>query len=449
MDAPEEYVKDKVVIVGAGIIGLATAYELSKEFSVHVVEKRGTVCEGASYQNGGVINVESITPVNSYMNLWTTLKSSVMSYITGTPTNTMVRSAALLEPNLLLWVKHFIWNSSTERILHHSEGMRQIGAAITPLMEELFQETKFDGLEHNYHYTPGLLLSKVEDPEKFVFKKKKMFDEIFVKRFVTNAELAKVKDTSGILGLDEAGHNVGCVEPHNITVNTKKLGDSLKEHLMKKGVKFSCGKEVKLVSDGDIIKHVVCNDGQLITGDRYVVCSGYDSNRMLRSLGLNIPLVPIKAYSLHISNVAAAANWTYAVHIQAEVAGLFTPYKEGEGINSIRVTGIRDMDGSEPIERAERVKALKKVARKFAGSDWTDQDVNVWCGIMPLSPDDFPVIGPTRKFSNLFLNVGHGFRGTAYALPSARLLYQLMCGITETGKTCFDKKFADPARFGL
>ena len=65
---------------------------------------------------------------------------------------------------------------------------------------------------------------------------------------------------------------------------------------------------------------------------------------------------------------------------------------------------------------------------------------------MPLSPDDFPIIGQASKFENLYLNIGHGFRGTAYSMPSARLLFQIMTG---DGKTCFDKKFASPERFGL
>ena len=99
------------------------------------------------------------------------------------------------------------------------------------------------------------------------------------------------------------------------------------------------------------------------------------------------------------------------------MAGLFTPYREAEGENSIRVTGIRDMDGRNPIERPERVDSLMQVAHRFAGSDWSERDVSVWCGIMPLSPDDFPVIGQASKFSNLYINTGHGFRGTAYSLP--------------------------------
>ena len=206
-----------------------------------------------------------------------------------------------------------------------------------------------------------------------------------------------------------------------------------------------------MVNEDDKMKHIESDDGLTISGDNYVVCAGYDSNRLLKSIGLNIPLVPIKAYSLHISNPAVAAKWKYAVHIQADVAGLFTPYREGEGEQGIRVTGIRDMDGRNPIERPERVDSLMQVAHRFAGSDWSERDVTVWCGIMPLSPDDFPVIGQASKFSNLYINTAHGFRGTAYSLPSARLLLQLMMKTAGKGEgeTCFETKYADPARFGL
>ena len=65
---------------------------------------------------------------------------------------------------------------------------------------------------------------------------------------------------------------------------------------------------------------------------------------------------------------------------------------------------------------------------------------------MPLSPDDFPVIGRVRRYGNLYLNCGHGFRGTAYSLPSARLLAQIL---TNSQERCFDSTYADPARFGL
>ena len=94
-------------------------------------------------------------------------------------------------------------------------------------------------MEHNFHYTPGLLLSKVADPVAYVQSKQRAFDEVFAKQFVVGKDLTAGKESSGIAGLDAAGHNVGCVEPHNITVNTRKLGGSLRDYLWK-GNKDSC-----------------------------------------------------------------------------------------------------------------------------------------------------------------------------------------------------------------
>ena len=66
------------------------------------------------------------------MSLWGTIKASIKSYATGKPTNSMVRPSAVFEPNLALWVKHFILNSSEERILHHSEGKKHSAGWIRP-----------------------------------------------------------------------------------------------------------------------------------------------------------------------------------------------------------------------------------------------------------------------------------------------------------------------------
>ena len=65
-----------------------------------------------------------------------------------------------------------------------------------------------------------------------------------------------------LLGLDNANDNVGCLEPDNITVNTKRLGDSLKDHLIAKGVKFSNGNQVKLVTRNNQIQYV--QDGEMV-----------------------------------------------------------------------------------------------------------------------------------------------------------------------------------------
>jgi len=264
---------------------------------------------------------------------------------------------------------------------------------------------------------------------------------------------------SGIANVQD--YNYGCVEPFNLTVNTRKLGLSLKRKLEERAVSFVEGEVKALSTSGDQISGLRLDNADIVKGDMYVVAAGYQSNSLLKSISVRTPLMPIKAYSLHFPDSKAAKNWKYAVHIDSTVAGLFTPYRECHSSNDLRVTGIRDMDGSDPVERPVRVAHLKEVAARFTNEDWNQDKVRVWCGIMPLSPDDFPMIGRTKSFNNLYLNVGHGFRGTAYSLPSARLLRQIMaqqvkCNNTHNNnnsnkseKFVFDPSYADPARFGM
>ena len=137
----------------------------------------------------------------------------------------------------------------------------------------------------------------------------KLYFKVHRKQYVIGEELEKVKRESGILGLEESGHNLGCVEPNNLTVNTARLGASLRSRLEGRGVSFIMGKEAKLVAEGSRVVGVEVDDGEVVVADKYVVCAGYNSLRILRNLGLNIPLLPIKAYSLHISNCPTAENW--------------------------------------------------------------------------------------------------------------------------------------------
>ena len=68
------------------------------------------------------------------------------------------------------------------------------------------------------------------------------------------------------------------------------------------------GGKARLLAEGSRVVGVEV-DGVTVAADNYVVCAGYSSLRLLRNLGLNIPLLPIKAYSLHINNCPAAKNW--------------------------------------------------------------------------------------------------------------------------------------------
>merc|ERR1711871_876405 len=125
-DAPLPQQKERVVIVGAGVIGLTTAYCLSratKRYDIHIVDHREKPAAGCSYQNGGVINVESITPVNAYMSPPKSIWASLQYRLQGKPTNTMITWRALAEPGLFHWCWYFYRNTSPESIQANSKKM--------------------------------------------------------------------------------------------------------------------------------------------------------------------------------------------------------------------------------------------------------------------------------------------------------------------------------------
>lgn len=92
------------------------------------------------------------------------------------------------------------------------------------------------------------------------------------------------------------------------------------------------------------------------------------------------------------------------------------------------MTGIRDLDGFNEEVRPERLRALLRCARRFTGCECTPEQVSTWAGVMALSPDDLPIVGRVSAYRGLYVNTGHGFRGTNYALPSAVLLARAVLG---------------------
>ena len=222
------------------MIGLTTAYCLSratKRYDIHIVDHREKPAAGCSYQNGGVINVESITPVNAYMSPPKSIWASLQYRLQGKPTNTMITWRALAEPGLFHWCWYFYRNTSPESIQANSKKMLALGTASGLLWRDAVRHLGLNAKGHNFNSTPGLLLSRVADPVAVANGKKEVFDSIHPKTYVTEPKaLAGIQRDSGLANLAQQGYNFGCVEPHNLTINTRKFCQSLADHLEAHGV---------------------------------------------------------------------------------------------------------------------------------------------------------------------------------------------------------------------
>ena len=105
----------------------------------------------------------------------------------------------------------------------------------------------------------------------------------------------------------------------------------------------------------------------MLNTDLMVVCAGYESNYFMRKVGIKVPLIACKAYSLDIRNVDIAKHLYYAAFADYKTVCLITPYTDSSPEMSIRLTGIRDLDGCNPLIRQKRLRDLIDGANHYLG----------------------------------------------------------------------------------
>ena len=173
--------KKRLIVIGSGVVGLTSAYCIERmspgEYDIQVVDRHADPAAGTSFQNGGVINVEAIVPLSTYMSFPQTFKDALWSELTGTPVNTTISLRALLEPGLFGWVYHFWRNSSEAAVQHNAETMQKLGELTGPLFELVAAELGLSPSTHNFARTPGLALSDVADPAASVAARKARWGE--------------------------------------------------------------------------------------------------------------------------------------------------------------------------------------------------------------------------------------------------------------------------------
>ena len=157
------------------------------------------------------------------------------------------------------------------------------------------------------------------------------------------------------------------------------------------------------------------------TADAYVVAFGSFSRRLLAPLGIDVPVYPVKGYSITIpieaeagAPVSTVMDETYKVAIT----------RLGD---RIRVGGTAELAGFSAVLSEPRRATLEYSVTNLFPEGGDVKKATFWTGLRPMTPDGTPIIGPTR-YSNLWLNTGHGTLGWTMACGSARVLADLLSG---------------------
>ncbi|PAQ09796.1 NAD(P)/FAD-dependent oxidoreductase [Mesorhizobium temperatum] len=395
-----------IAVIGAGIVGVATAFELQRRGFAVVLIDRDAPGKGASYGNMASIAVTEFLPA-SRTSVW----AQMPKWLLDPEGPVRIRPSYL--PKLTPWFLLFLEASRPSRV----KALEAAGAVLCRrVYEDLDPLLKAAGLS-GLLSTEGCLSLYADEAE---FKADREHIEV-LERFGFRHDIlagGAIRDLEPAL-TTKIGRAV--LFPDNRSVaDPYRLVVALAEKFQALGGKVETGEVVGFEEGNGSVTAVRLKDGRRMAAASTVLCAGAYTGSLSRLLGEPIPLETERGY--HTQIMSAGVSMRHSIIWPAR-AFMVTPTAGG-----IRVGGTVEMAGLDAPPDYRRAKVLVKRAKE-ALPDLRADDASEWMGHRPAMPDTVPVIGPSAKRRGVFYATGHGHLGLTYAATTARLIGDLVAGV--------------------
>ena len=400
----------KVLVLGSGVIGVSTAHYLERAgCEVTVVDRQAEPAQETSFANAGEVSPGYSAP-------WAApglpFKAIKWLFMRHRP----LVIWPILDPAMWLWGLRLLRNCTEARYDINKNRMLRLAEYSRACLEALRDET---GIRYDERMQGTLQLFRTDAQVDGAAA-----DIAILEHFGVRYELL---DRAGCVGAEPALARVqqkiagGLRLPGDETGDCFKFTQGLARIAAQAGVTFRQNVRIRaLRTEGDRIAGIDTDAGEL-AADAYVVALGSYSPLMLRPLSIAIPVYPVKGYSLTVPITDAAKapestvmDETYKVAVT----------RLGD---RIRVGGTAELNGYSLALREARRDTLDHVVTDLFPGGGDVSRASFWTGLRPMTPDGPPLIGPTR-YSNLYINTGHGTLGWTMAAGSGRVLADLISG---------------------
>ena len=386
----------KIGIVGAGIQGISNALFLQKKgFKVEIFDRDEPGSPAASYGNAGHFSPYASVPIN---------RPDVLSDV---PAMLLSSTGPLAlkwnyVPKMIPWFLQFIRNCSTKRMMHTAKNMHQILDLALPAYDELFDEIELGGLVEK----KGILYIWNDQSLKSRELEIKVRNELGVdQQVVTPKEIHDLEPN-----IKPIYHGGVYYQHGRHARNPKKILLKLFELFLKKGGKFL---KINIQDiDFDEKKPILKSETQSFIFDKIIIACGSFSKKLTDNLNEKIPLDTERGYHVHFKDCDHLLS--RPVIFQNRGFGI-TPMEQG-----LRVVGTVEFGGLDNPLSKSRVKNLINNAKYMMGDLPEHEDE--WLGFRPTLPDYLPVIGPSKKYKNVFYCFGHHHLGWTLGPISGKII---------------------------
>ena len=386
----------KVAVLGAGVIGVTAAWYLRQDgHEVRVLDRRDGPGLETSFANGGQISASHALP-------WAGpgVPLQALKWMLREDAPLLFRLRA--DPAQWRWGLQFLRECTAERFRANAARLKRLGLYSQAALHKLRQVT---GIEHD-QVERGILVFHTREAKSG--ENWKTVDECVA------IEPALAPSRQRLSGgtwypTDESG------DAHKFTVELAK-------RCVANGVRFEFGIDMKGFSvEGGRITGMTTAAGQVIEADAYVLALGSYSPLFARPLGIQLPVYPLKGYSVTMPVKNPAAAWTTSLSDEAHKLVLS---RFGD---RLRIAGTAELNGYDTSINQVRCEAIVKRVMEMFPDAGDPSRATFWAGLRPATPSNLPCVGSTR-YPNLFLNTGHGTLGWTLACGSGRILADIVSG---------------------
>jgi len=399
----------KVVVLGAGIVGVTSAYQLARSgHDVTVIDRQPGPALETSFANAGEVSFGYCSP-------WAApgIPMKAMKWLF------MEHAPLILRPKIdaamIGWMIKMLLNCTSKRYAINKSRMLRLADYSRVSLAALRAET---GIAYDERMQGTLQLFRTQAQLDASGKD--------VEALAADGIPYEVLDRDGCIGVEPALKHVrekivgGLLTPKDETGDCFKFSNDLAKKAEELGVRFYYGSIIRCLDvEGGRVKGVITAHGTL-QADAVVVALGSFSPLLVRPHDIRLPVYPVKGYSLTIPITDASRapestvmDETYKIAIT----------RLGD---RIRVGGMAEISGyTNDLGEPRRLTLQHSVTDLFPGGDISK--ASFWSGLRPMTPDGTPVIGAT-KVAGLYLNTGHGTLGWTMSSGSARVIADLVSG---------------------
>ena len=401
----------KVIVLGAGVIGVTTAYYLARAGAeVVVIDRQAGPGLETSYANAGELSYGMTSP-------WAApgvpVKAVKWLFMKRRP----LFIWPLISPTMWWWGIQMLRNCNATSYAINKARMVRVSNYSRDCMPELIADT---GIEYDGRAQGTLQL----------FRTQKMLDASAADQAIL-AEFDspfRVLDREGCIAAEPALAAVREKFVGGLQLTADRTGDcrmftvALAQRCAEMGVEFRFGQNIRRleVVGGRVVGVDVEYRGRA-TADAYVCALGSYAPGLLRQVGIRLPIYPVKGYSVTLPVIDDAMAPQSTIMDETHKVGIT---RLGD---RIRVAGTAEIAGYSNRLGPHATETVRFVVGDLFPGGGDLSRAEGWTGLRPMTPDGTPVLGPTR-IANLFLNTGHGTLGWTMACGSGRAVADVVMG---------------------